>query len=80
MAEVNKHPSEILVILLYAVVQLSNVRPLQEAQDRFLQLAASLAGNDFDTINPFGNGIPHDLSQSVFNGPSFIKNIMKIDL
>jgi hypothetical protein len=47
MLEMNEYPSEVLIILLDAVIQLFDMTLIQEPQDLLFELSASLARDDF---------------------------------
>lgn len=56
----DENPPKILIVLLYAVIQLFDVTLIQEAQDLFLELPAALAGDDFDKYDFFLDGFIDD--------------------
>jgi hypothetical protein len=74
----HEYPAEILIIFLKAMIELLDIRPGEEAQNRFLQLAASFAGNDLDKVYFFRNGIAYNAIQLSIDSPAVAENIMKI--
>lgn len=78
MPESDKQAPPIFRILFQPMIQLPNVLLLKKPQHAFFQLAAALARNDFDLIDPFGNGLIQYILQGLFDLVALIKNIMKI--
>ena len=58
--EMDEDPTEILAVLLYAVVERLDLGLLQKAQHTLLQLAAPFARNNLDQLNPFVDGFLND--------------------
>ena len=58
--EVNEYPPKILVILLYAVIQLLDMSLIQETKNFFLELTAAFAGDDLHEFDLSINGFLDD--------------------
>ena len=60
MFEMNENAPEILVVFFDAMIELANVRLIQESQNLFLELPAAFARNDFDEIDFSVDSFLHD--------------------
>jgi len=56
MTEMDKYASKILVVNFNAMVEGSNMFLIEKPKYPFLQLTASLPGNNFYQLDPFFNG------------------------
>ena len=73
----DKYPSPILVVLFDPMI-LPFIILLQRAQNEFLELAASLAGNDLNAFGLFVDRFLHDLGDRLIELVAFGKDVMKI--
>ena len=74
----HKDPAEILLVFLYAVVELLYIRPLQKAKDMLLQLSAPLSGDYFYQGDPLLNGLIDGAVQLLFYFAAFIEYIVQV--
>ena len=58
--EMNEHPPIVARILLYAVVESLHILLIEETQDVFLELTASLSRDDLDDRRLLGHGLVDD--------------------
>ncbi len=72
----DKDASEILIVFFDTVVQLADVRLIQKAQNFFLELSASLAGNNLDEINLLVNRFLHNAIEFGVNLTAAIVNVV----
>lgn len=76
MFKVDKDTAEILVVLFDAMIRLADVRLIQKAQHFFLELPASLAGNNLDEIDLFINRFLHNPIKLGVNLTAAIVNVV----
>ena len=60
MPKVDKDAAKVVVVFFHSMIQLADVRLIQETQDLFLELPAPLAGDDLDKIDLFVDRLLHD--------------------
>ncbi len=77
--EVDKDTAKILVVLLQAMVQLLDVFLFQETDDAFLELAAALARDDLNELDPLGYGLIDHAVKLRINGIALVENIMEVE-
>jgi hypothetical protein len=76
----NKYPPEILIIFLYAMIQLLDVILIEKAQDFFLQLPAAFAWNDFNERNFLLDCLFHDAVQFRVNLLTAVVDVVQVEL
>jgi hypothetical protein len=74
----HEYPAEVLIILLNAMIQLLYFRAIKETKNAFLELTASLAGNNLDQFYPLFGSLADNPSQLPLNGPSIAKDIVQV--
>ena len=60
MPEVDEDAAKVAVVFFHSMIQLADVRLIQETQDLFLELAAPFAGDNLDEIDLFVDRLLHD--------------------
>ena len=78
--EVNEYPPKILVILLYAVIQLLDMSLIQETKNFFLELTAAFAGDDLHDGDPLLHSLLHDVVQCTVDVLPLVEDVMQVEL
>ena len=78
--KMDKDAAEVLVVLLEPVIQRLDVLLFQEADDAFLELAATLAGNDLHERDPLVHSLAHDAVELAVDSAAFIEDIVQVEL
>ena len=71
--------TEVVRVLLDAVVESLDLLLVKEAQDVLFQLSASLAGNDLNEAYSLLDGLIDDLVQRAIDVPATVVDVMKIE-
>jgi len=79
MLKADKKPSEILAVLVNAVILGLDVLLLQESDDGLLQLSAALAWNDLYQGNAFLHRLIDHAVQFRINLLAFVEDLMKVE-
>lgn len=79
MAEVDEDPPEIFVVFFQAVIEGTDVGLIEKAQDVLFQLAAALAGDDFDQIDAVVYSFLDDPIQFSLNAIPPIVDVVEIE-
>ena len=74
----DKQPAEVFVVFFQPVVEGFDVLLFEEPQDAFFELAAALAGNDFDQADFLGNSLIDYAVKLRFDGAAFIENVVQV--
>ena len=79
LLEMHEDATEVLVVLLNAMIQRADMFLIQEAQHFLLELPAALARNDFNQSNLAIDGLSYDAVKFHINQTAAIINIMQIE-
>lgn len=74
----DEHSTEVVRVLLHTVVECLDLLLVKEAQDAFLQLSASLAGNDLNEANSFLYGLIDNSAQRAIDVSATVVDVVKI--
>jgi hypothetical protein len=80
MPEMDEQPAEIPAVLFDSVVELANVRPLQEPQDFLLQLATAFSRDDLYGPDALFDGLVHRLLECRIDLAAPIEDVVKVEL
>ena len=78
VSEMHKNPPKVLAVLFDPVVDLFNLTLVQKPQDPFLELAASLARNDFDKFDPFFDRLANHAVQLNFEQIALVVDVVEV--
>ena len=78
--KVDKDAAEVAVVLFHPVVQLADMRLIEETEDLFLELPAPFAGDDFDEIDLFVDRFLDDPVEFGIDLTAAVVDVVQIEL
>jgi hypothetical protein len=75
----HKHPPEILVVLLNAMIEGFDVGLVEVAKNFLFELAAALAGDDFDEGDLFTDGLVNDAVKFLVQGAAVVIDVVQVE-
>jgi hypothetical protein len=78
-SKMNKHSTEVLIILLYPMIQLLDLRTLEKTDNAFLKLAAALSRNYLYELNSFCLRFSYNALKLMFNSQAITEYFMQIE-
>jgi len=79
MPEVHEDAPEVLVVLLDAVVEGTDVLLVEEAEDALFELAAAFAGDDFDQSDALFDGFVDDALKLGLDFVAFVVDVVQVE-